>query len=161
MGGAPVIRGIRAAALALVPAVVLVACGEGQPVQTTESAGDGGREIQVLVEQGAMGALGRDIRQFVTTRSARVRWGGGTAEAIATSVKHGYRISVVVLPSGPALDRIRDELLAPPTRLGRLGSATYWACPVDQYGLSFVRFLTGRASQRVLRSQGFDVSPSP
>ena len=152
------IRRAAAPVLALAAAMLLAACGEEPPVPTTEAAGSGGREIQVLVDQSVLGALGADIREFVSTRQARVRWGGGTADAIATTVKHGYRISVVVLPSGPALERIRDELLAPPTRLGTVGSTTYWACPVDQYGLSFLRFLPGRASQRVLRSQGFDVS---
>jgi hypothetical protein len=150
---------VRRAGLALAAAMLLGACGADRPVPTTETAGWGGRQIEVLVEQGALGALGEDIRQFVARRPAQVSWGGGTADAIATTVKHGYRISVVVLPSGPALDRIRDELLAPPTRLGRLGSATYWACPVDQYGSSFMRFLTGRASLRVLRAQGFVRSP--
>ena len=152
------IRRAAAPVLALAAAMILAACGEEPPVPTTQAAGSGGREIQVLVDQSVLGALGADIREFVSTRQARVRWGGGTADAIATTVKHGYRISVVVLPSGPALERIRDELLAPPTRLGTVGSTTYWACPVDQYGLSFLRFLPGRASQRVLRSHGFDVS---
>jgi ABC-type molybdate transport system substrate-binding protein len=147
--------------LALAAASLLSGCATGPPVPAAETAGTDGRQIQVLVEQAALGALGADIHQFLSTRDARISWGGGTADAIVATVKDGYRVSVVVLPSGPALERVRDELVAPPTRLGRLGSATYWACPVDQYGLSFVRFLTGRTSQRVLRSQGFDVSPSP
>jgi ABC-type molybdate transport system substrate-binding protein len=152
-------RGIRTGAAALAAAVLLTGCAEDPPVPTTETAGPDGRHIQVLVEQPALDALGADIRQFVATRSVPVSWGGGTADAITATVKQGYRISVVVLPSGPALDRIRDELVAPPTRLGTLGPATYWACPVDQFGLPLVRFLTGRTSKRVLRAQGFAVSP--
>jgi ABC-type molybdate transport system substrate-binding protein len=151
--------GSPAGALAVAAALLLSGCAEGPPARATETAGTGEREIQVLVEQAALGAIGSDIRQFVKTRPARVSWGGGSADAIATTVKHGYRVSVVVLPSGPALDRVRDELVAPPTRLGTLASATYWACPVDQFGLSFLRFLTGRTSKRVLRAHGFDVSP--
>jgi hypothetical protein len=145
----------------LAPALLLCACAGGPAVPASETAGSGGSEVQVLVEQAALGALSADIHQFVATRRARVSWGGGTADAIAITVKQGYPIRVVVLPSGPALERVRDELIAPPSRLGTLGSQTYWACPVDRFGLSFVRFLGGRTSQRVLRSQGFDVSSSP
>ena len=147
--------------LTLAAAPLLAACAAGPPVPATETAGTDGRQIQVLVEQAALEAIGADIHQFLATRDARISWGGGTADAIVSTVKDGYRVSVVVLPSGPALERVRDELVAPPTKLGRLGSATYWACPVDQYGLSFLRFLTGRTSKRVLRSQGFEVSPPP
>jgi hypothetical protein len=152
-------RGLRWTGWALAASMLLAACGQEAPVATTETAGPGPDQVRVLVEQGAVGALGSDIQQFVATRPVRVRWGAGTADEIATTVKQGYRFSVVVLPTGPALDRIRDELLAPPTRLGRLGSTTYWACPVDRYGLPFLRFLTSRTSTRVLRAHGFDVSP--
>ena len=152
-------RGRTWAGCALAASMLLAACGQESPLETTETAGPGPGQVLVLVEQGAVGALGSDIQQFVATRPVRVRWGAGTADEIATTVKQGYRFSVVVLPTGPALDRIRDELLAPPTRLGRLGSTTYWACPVDRYGLPFLRFLTGRTSTRVLRAHGFDVSP--
>jgi hypothetical protein len=148
-------------ALALAGALLLSACAEGPPVWPTETAGPGKFEVRVLVDDGALGALRTDIDRFVVTRPVLVSWAGGTADDIAATVEQGYRISVVVLPSGPALDRIRDELLAPPTRLGTLGSQTYWACPVDRYGLPLVRFLGGRVSQQVLRSQGFEVSPSP
>jgi ABC-type molybdate transport system substrate-binding protein len=148
----------RYVALALAAALLLPACAAGPPVATTETAGPGDRGVQVLVEHAALPALTADIQEFVTTRPAQISWGGGTADAIATTVKNGYRVSVVVLPSGPALDRVRDELVAPPARLGRLGRATYWACPVDQYGLPFLRFLTSRRSVRVLRAHGFDVS---
>jgi ABC-type molybdate transport system substrate-binding protein len=151
----------RLTLLALAAASLLSACAAGPPVPATKTAGTDGRQIQVLVEQAALGALEADIHQFLSTRDARISWGGGTADAIVTTVKDGYRVGVVVLPSGPALERVRDELVAPPTRLGMLGSATYWACPVDQYGLSFLHFLAGRNSKRVLRSQGFDVSPPP
>jgi hypothetical protein len=149
--------GPRAAGATIGAALLLAGCAAQPPVEATRTAGSDGRQIQVLVDQPAVGALGTDIQQFVATRQVRVSWGGGTPDAIATTVKDGYRISVVVLPSGPALDRIRDELVAPPTALGTLGSATYWAAPVDQFGLPLVRFLTGRTSQRVLRAQGFGV----
>jgi ABC-type molybdate transport system substrate-binding protein len=145
-------------ALALAGVILLAGCGEEPPVATTQTVGPGSRQIQVLVEQGAEAALRGDIRQYVTSRKVAVSWGGGTAEAIATTVKHGYRIDVVVLPSGPALERVDDELLAPPAKLGTLRSTTYWACAVDQSGLSFVRFLTGRTGKGALRQQGFDVS---
>jgi hypothetical protein len=150
-------RVVRSAVALLAAAVLLAGCAEDPPVSATETAGSDGRQIQVLVEQAALGALGADIRTFVATRPARISWGGGTADAISTTVKNGYRISVVVLPSGPALDRIRDELVAPPTRVGTLGPDTYWACPVDQFGSSLVRFLTSRTSKRVLRAHGFSV----
>jgi hypothetical protein len=150
-------RGARGAAASLAAAALLAGCSQDPPVATTDTAGSGGREVQVLVEQSAAAALGADLRQYVGTRTARVSWGGGTPDAIATTVKQGYRISVVVLPPGPALDRIRDELLEPPTRLGTLGSTTYWACLVDEFGRSLMRFLTGRTSKRVLKAQGFTV----
>ncbi len=151
----------RIPALALAGALLLSGCAEGPPVWPTETAGPGKFEVRVLVDDQALGALRSDIDRFVATRPVLISWGGGTADDIAATVKQGYRISVVVLPSGPALDRVRDELLAPPTRLGTLGSQTYWACPVDRYGLPLVRYLSGRTSQQVLQSQGFDLSPSP
>ena len=113
----------------------------------------------MLVEQAALAAVGDDIRQFVATRRGRINWGGGTAEDIATTIKHGYRVSVVVLPSGPALDRVRDELLEPPAKIGALGPDTYWACAVDQFGRPFVRFLATRAGRLVLQAHGFEVPP--
>ena len=151
-------RTARVPALALAVALLLSACAEEPPAWPTQTAGPGRFEVRVLVERPALTALQSDIDGYVATRPVLVSWGGGTADDIAATVKQGYRISVVVLPSGPALDRIRDELVAPPTRLGTLGSQTYWAGSVDQYGLSLVRFLAGRTSQRVLRAQGFDVS---
>ena len=149
---------LRGAGAALAAVVLLAACGE-EPVAATTTAGTGGRAIGVLVAQAALAAVGDDIRQFVTTRPGRISWGGGTAEDIATTIKHGYRVSVVVLPSGPALDRVRDELLEPPTKIGALGPDTYWACAVDEFGRPFVRFLTSRAGQRVLRAHGFQAPP--
>jgi hypothetical protein len=147
--------------LAVATALLLSGCGEAQPVATTQTVGAGRSEVRVLVEHAALAGLRADIDRFVTTRPLLISSGGGTADAIAATVKQGYRISVVVLPSGPALDRVRDELLAPPTRLGTLGAQTYWLCTVDRYGAPLARFLAGRTSQRVLRSQGFRVSPSP
>jgi hypothetical protein len=154
-------RALRPVASLLAAVLLLGACGEQAPAEPTETAGSLEHPLQVLVDEGALDALATDIHQFVSLRPAGVSWGGGTAEAIATTVKHGYRISVVVLPSGPALDRIRDELLSPPTRLGRLRGVTYWVCTVDKSGQTFVRYLTGRVSQRVLRSQGFTSLPRP
>ena len=155
-------RVARTLASVVAATTLLTACGEQPPVETTETAGPLDRSLQVLVEQRAVDALATDIGQFVAERpTATVSWGGGTAEDIATTVKQGYRNSVVVLPSGPALDRIRDELLDPPARLGQLKGVTYWVCTVDKSGRPFARYLTSRRSLRVLRSQGFDVSPPP
>jgi len=148
----------RAPALGLAGAVLLAGCGEEPPVATTQTSGPDSRQIQVLVDRGAELALRRDIEAYATTRRVGVSWGSGTADAIVTTVKHGYRIDVVVLRSGAALDRVGDELLAPPEKLGTFRSDTYWACAVDEYGLSFVRFLVGRTSKGMLRQQGFDVS---
>ncbi len=155
-------RVARRLASVVAATMLLTACGEQPPVETTQTAGSQDSGLQVLVEQRAVDALATDIGQFVAQRPmATVSWGGGTAEAIATTVKQGYRNSVVVLPSGPALDRIRDELLDPPARLGQLRDVTYWVCTVDKTGRPFARYLTGRRSLRVLKSQGFDVSPPP
>ena len=148
----------RAVVAALAAAMLLAGCGE-QPLAATRTAGADGRQIDVLVDQAALAAVGTDVERFLATRPGRITWGGGTADDIATTIEHGYRISVVVLPSGPALERVRDELVAPPVRLGTRGSTTYWACAVDQFGLPFVRFLTGRGSRQLLREHGFDVSP--
>jgi hypothetical protein len=150
-----------AVTVAVIGALLLSACGEAQPVATTQTVGPGRSEVRVLVEQAALAALRADIDRFAAVRPVRISSGGGTADAIAATVKQGYRISVVVLPSGPALDRVRDELLAPPTRLGDLGAQTYWLCTVDRYGVPLARFLGGRTSRRVLQSQGFRVAPTP
>jgi hypothetical protein len=154
-----VTRRIAVLALSLVVVALLAGCGEDPPVPTTETAGTGTRLVRVLVEPPALSAVRSDIRLFVGRRAALISSGAGTADAIAATVKHGYRIDVVVLRSGPALDRVRDELLAPPVRLGRLGSTTYWACAISRYGQPFVQFLTGPASRQLLRTSGFDVSP--
>ena len=155
------IRRIGVVALALVVAVLSAACSGQQPVPVTATAGTKGRVISVLVEQPALAAVRSDIDLFVTRRATRVSSGGGTADAIATTVKHGYRIDAVVLPSGTALNRVTDELLEPPLKLGTLHSTTYWACDIDRFGRPFVHFLTTAASERVLRAHGFDVRPSP
>jgi hypothetical protein len=160
-GRRTVIRRIGAVALALVVAVLSAACSGQQPVPVTATAGTKGRVIEVLVEQPALAAVRSDIDLFVSRRATRVSSGGGTADAIATTVKHGYRIDAVVLPSGPALDRVADELLEPPMRLGTLRSTTYWACDIDRFGRPFAHFLATPASERVLHAHGFDVHTSP
>jgi hypothetical protein len=117
--------------------------------------GRGGSAQTVLVDQGALGAVRAAVGPFLNGKSGRVRSGGGSAADIATTVKYGQRIDLVVLPAGPALQRVRDELIAPPEPIGRLAGTQYWAAPVTSLGLPFFTFLTSRNGAKVLRAHGF------
>ena len=134
---------------------VLAACGRDPTVRPDVVTGHGGRAQTILVDQGALRAVRAVIRPFLNGKPGRVSSGGGSAADIATTVKYGQRIDLVVLPPGPALDRVRDELLVPPAPIGRLGGTEYWAAAVTARGLPFFTFLTSRNGAKALRASGF------
>ena len=110
--------------------------------------------MSVLVDEHVIPAVAATFTPFLASRPARVAWAAGPADTLAETVKAGYRIDVVVLPSGPALDRVRDELAGRPVSIGTLAGTRYWAAPITAKGVPFVAFVTGVRGARVLRAHG-------
>jgi ABC-type molybdate transport system substrate-binding protein len=147
--------------LAAWPAAVLLlaaiaACDSDpgmQPQQVMPGVGRGG--LIVLMDGPTRGAVLSELTEYVKEKGPRVVSAAGSPTAIATGVKQGRVVDVVVLPAGQALDRVRDELVAPPSVIGRLGSTPYWVAPVTGRGLPFVQFLRTARGTALLRSHGF------
>ncbi|MGZ4651099.1 MAG: hypothetical protein ACXV3A_11260 [Kineosporiaceae bacterium] len=135
---------------------LLLAGGCGRPGlgDATTVVGGSGREVSVLVDEHVTSALAATFTPFLDSRPVRVAWAAGPADNLAETVKAGYRFDVVVLPSGPALDRVRDELAGRPVSIGALDGTRYWAAPITARGVPFVAFVAGRSGARVLRAHG-------
>jgi hypothetical protein len=117
----------------------------------------------VLVDERALSAVSATFMPYLTRLPGIVTAGAGSAADIATTVKHGHRMDVVILPTGPALDRVRGELILPPSPIGSLDGTEYWAAPVTAGGLPFVTFLTTGRGAKVLQAHGWAMPtvPSP
>jgi hypothetical protein len=134
---------------------LVAACGRDPTVRPDAVTGRGGAVQTVLVDQPALGAVRAAAGPFLRGRSGRLNTGGGSAADIATTVKYGQRIDLVVLPAGPALERVREELLLPPAPIGRLAGTEYWAGAVTVRGLAFWKVLTSPRGAKLLHTQGF------
>jgi len=136
----------RAAAVAAVVGAVasLSACADHGTVLTQDTVGDSSVAINVLIDTPAVPPVRCVMRVYVRGEARGIKFGGASAEEIATTVKDGQRVDLVILPAGSALDRIRDELAAPAAPLAAVSRNTYWVGAVTNKGLAFARFLTGR-----------------
>jgi hypothetical protein len=148
-------RALSAVAVAVALVLAVSACGSDGSVQPDLQSGRGGRTPTVLAEEHALPVVRAAIDPFLGGKRGRVSSGGGSATDVATTVKDGYRIDVVVLPAGAGLERVREELLLPPARLGTLAGTEYWAAVITARGLPFWKFLTGARGMKVLRAHGF------
>ena len=148
----------RRAARAGVGAVLvalLAACGPGPNLVPRTTTGSHGRPTYVNVDAVARTAVLGGITAYVTAKNTKIISAAGTPDAVVTSVKRGAIVDVVVLPDGPELTRVSDELVKPPERIGVLGGRTYYVGTVTSRGLIFTKFLATAQGRAVLRQQGF------
>jgi hypothetical protein len=148
----------------LVLLTLLAACGRDTTVRADRVTSSGeGYQATVLVDERALSAVSATFTPYLTRLPGVVTAGAGSAADIATTVKHGQRMDVVILPAGPALDRVRGELILPPSPIGSLDGTEYWAGAVTARGLPFVTFLTTGRGAKVLQAQGLAMPtvPSP
>jgi len=146
---------VRAAAPALAAATVatvLAGCSGASTVRAQEVVGNRAGAVALLVDSGAARSVQCTLRPFVRGKPRGIRFGGGSSDEITTTVKDGEPADVVVMPAGPALDRILDELARPPTSLTLTPGHVYWVGAVDDRGLALADFLSGPAGRKVLRS---------
>ena len=154
---------VSVVSLALIVVLALLgACGRDSTVRANRVTSSGeGHQATVLVDQRTLSAVSATFPPYLSRLPGVVTAGAGSAADIATTVKHGQRMDAVVLPAGPALDRVRGELFLPPSPIGRLGGTEYWAGAVTAGGLPFVTFLTAGRGATVLQAHGFTKPPVP
>lgn len=142
-----------AVAVVVVVAGATSACAGGTTTVAAPSVvGPSTGAITVLIDTRAVPAIRCAIRPFLRGNSVGIRFGGGVPDKIAMEVKEGHYVDVVILPSGPALNRVRNELATPPAHLAVASRTSYWVGAVTNKGLAFARFLTGPQGRAVLSS---------
>jgi len=135
--------------------VVTAACSGGTGLSRQITTGKAGGVTILLTDDAPRAAVASEIAAFAQEKRSRVVSSDGSPTAVATAVKDGKPVDVVVLPAGPALERVRDELVEPPVALGTLASTPYWAAAVTDRGLDFVKFLRTAPATALLRVHGF------
>ena len=147
-------RPARLAATAAVAALLCSGCGPGPNLMPRRTAGTTGRSTIVLMVAPTRAAVLAGVDAFVKGRGSRIVSAVGTPAEVATSVKDGAVVDAVVLPSGPDLDRVRNELVAAPLPLGTVAGTPYWAAPVTYRGLVFAQFLQTPQGRSLLHAHG-------
>lgn len=147
-------RARRVLALTAAVAFALTGCAKDVYVKPTTPVGRANAATAVLVDSPAEKPVTGVIKGYLHGRKAGFRYGAGDPDDIAETVKNGRLIDVVVLPAGPGLDRVKDELLQPPLRLGRIGSTDYYLGTVTSKGLLFTKWLQTLSGQAQLRLHG-------
>jgi hypothetical protein len=152
--------GRRRAAVALAVALAvggtpaLAACGRQADVKPVTRVGRAAPTTTVLVDPVAEQALAANFKKYARGRKPGFRYGAGSADDIASTVKHGRPIDMVVLPEGPALDRVEDELLEPATLLGTIGATRYYVGAVTSRALPFTAWVLSPNGRATLRANG-------
>ncbi len=146
--------GALAVALAIGATPALAGCGSEVNLRPTTLIGRSASATTVLVAAGAENAVAGALTRYAGTRESGFLYGTGSPDDIATTVKNGRLIDMVVLPAGPGLDRVEDELLKPASRFGRVGSTTYYLGAVTSKALAFITWLSSRPGQVALRANG-------
>jgi hypothetical protein len=143
----------RRRAIVVVPLfALLAACGNPGPLNTKDAVGEKAGAIAVLIDSPALTPIRCAMGSYLDANRRGVKYAAGTPDQIAETVKNGLPTDVVVMPLGPALDRIRDELARPPLPVLATGSTTFWVAGVTDKGLAFADFLTGRKGRAALQS---------
>lgn len=137
----------------LAPALAGCARDGGIPRPLT-TVGSSGRTVVVVVDKALKPAFAAEIAAYTRAKKKKIAWSTSTPEGVADGVKNGGPIDVVVLPQGPSLERVTNELLVPPRTLGQVGSVTYSAAAVTYIGLPFVEYLTSGEGGSGLRAHG-------
>lgn len=144
-------------AVALVALLVLAGCAREAYVKPLTLVGTSKGAVLTLMVPSVRRAVVAAVPGALPGKPAEkigVRYGTGTADDIAATVKNGRLIDLVVLPAGPALDRVSDELLQPPSLLGTLGSTRYYAGAVTARALPLLKYWEGRQGRAKLRAAG-------
>jgi hypothetical protein len=153
MAGDTVSRSLRRALAALVPVVALLTgCGDAGTLHAKTLVGEKTGAIAILIDTPVAPAIRCTMDVYLKGRRRGIKYGAGGPDQIATAVKRGEPTDVVIMPPGPALDRIRDELASPPQPFLVTTAATFWVAPVTDRGLGFARFLTSRKGKALLTS---------
>lgn len=147
-------RGVRPALAVTAAVATVAACGAGPNLMPRTTTGATGRQTVVLMAAQARPAVMATITDFAATRRTEVVSAQGTPEAVIDSVKQGAVVDAVVLPAGAQLDRVRDELLAPPERVGRAGGVTWYVATVTGKGLPYARYLASPRGRAALARHG-------
>jgi len=144
--------------VALVALLVLAGCARETYVKPLTLVGTSQGAVLTLmvpsIRPAVVAAVPGALPGKPAARKVGVRYGTGTADDIAATVKNGRPIDLVVLPAGPALDRVSDELLQPPSLLGTLGSTRYYAGAVTARALPLLKYWEGLQGRAKLRAAG-------
>jgi hypothetical protein len=144
-------RAAVAACLFAVAAPATAGCSATLPASHVVGPSVG--DITVLADSRVVPALQCAMAQYARGQERGIKFGAGQPDAIASAVKDGEPTDVAILPTGAALDRVRDELATPPARIFAPPTATtFWVAAVTDKGLRFARFLSGRQGRSLLRS---------
>lgn len=116
-------------------------------------------DIIVLADPPVVPGVRCAMAGYVLGKPRGIKFGTAAPAAIAAAVKEGEPADLVILPTGSALDRVRDELATPPTRIVTPHpGTTWWAAAVTDKGLRLVRFLSSRQGRSLLESTRCTVS---
>jgi hypothetical protein len=144
--------------VALVALLALGGCAREAYVKPLTLVGTSKGAVLTLTvpsaQQALIAAVPATLPGKPTAEKVGIRYGIGTPDDVAATVKNGRLIDLVVLPAGPALDRVSDELLQAPTLLGVLGSTRYYAGAVTARALPLVKYWEGPRGRAKLRSAG-------
>jgi hypothetical protein len=147
----------RAVLVALAPVLgpillLLAACADTGTVKAHDIVGPGDGAFTVLIDTRAAPAIRCATERYLRGAKSGIAIGAGEPDHIVTTIKHGLTGDVVILPAGPALDRVRNELATPPLSVLTMSTTTYWAGAVTDRGLRYVHYLAGRYGRAVLES---------
>jgi len=141
-------------ALVVAALLALAGCGREADVRPVTLVGHPKVAVFTLVEPQVQRAVIGALPTSVRGTKVGIRYGAGTPDDIAATVKNGQTIDLVVLPAGAALDRVTNELVQAPSLLGTLGSTRYYAGAVTSKALPIVTFWEGPQGRAKLRKMG-------
>jgi hypothetical protein len=145
---------VLAVVLATGAAPALAGCGREADLKPTTLIGRSSVATSVLLDPAVEKVMAPTFKRYVNGRKRGFRYGAGSPDEIASTVKNGRLIDLVILPAGPGLDRVENELLTPPTLLGTVGSTTYYLGAVTAKALPFVKWVPSPAGRATLRANG-------
>ncbi len=148
-------RGVLAlVGAALAALLALAGCGSEADVEPVTLVGNPSGAVLTLLDSRVSRAVTAALPTSVRGRPVGIRYGTGTPDDMAATVKNGRTIDLVVLPAGPALDRVTDELVRAPVLLGSLGSTRWYGGAVTAKGLPILTYWEGPQGRVKLRRSG-------
>jgi hypothetical protein len=132
--------------------LLLTACADTGTIRASEVVGPGGGAFTVLIDTPAVPAIRCATERYLRGAKSGIAIGAGAPDHIVRTIKYGLPGDVVILPAGPALDRVRNELATPPLSVVTISTTTFWAGAVTDRGLRYIHYLAGRYGRAVLES---------